>query len=471
MWRHSACAPVRAGAFQVASRSRRSARAATCQLQAYARSFSGLPEHEVVGLPALSPTMEVGNIGAWRVSEGDAVGPGDVICEVETDKAKVDFEATDDAFIAKILVDEGASDVPVGSPILIMVEDADDLAAFANYTLDDAAQPAAAEAPAPAPAPAAAAPAPAPAAAAPAKADGDRVFASPKARMLAHEGGLNISQIPGTGPRGRVLAADVTEYVPSAAPAAAAETAAAAPAAASVAAVVGGVDFTDFPLDEAKQARAAEFVSSKQSIPHYYLTIDMNVEGLLNIRADLNDNLADEDQLSTNDFFVKASALAMKKVPDINASWQDTFVRQYNSVNTSLTVGDGLHLPVVSNTDTVGLFDISKNIRDLMGKVQDGQLTSADVSGGTFSVTNLGMYGVKTASSVINSPQAAHLTIGTIEKRIIPNDDPDSDEIYREAFMVTATLSCDHRVVDGAVGATWLQTFKKMVEDPVTMLL
>jgi pyruvate dehydrogenase E2 component (dihydrolipoamide acetyltransferase) len=225
------------------------------------------------------------------------------------------------------------------------------------------------------------------------------------------------------------------------------------------------------PLDQAKQARALEFVSSKQNVPHYYLTIDMEVGSLLNLRADLNENLAVDDAISSNDFFIKASALAMKKVPDVNASWMDTFVRQYNSVNTSITVGDGLHLPVIVGADTTGLFGISQSVKELVAKVEDGSIASEDVQGGTFSMTNLGMFGVKTASAVINSPQAAHLTIGTIEKRILPNDDPNSEEIYREAYMVTATLSCDHRVFDGAVGATWLQAFKNLVEDPVTMLL
>jgi pyruvate dehydrogenase E2 component (dihydrolipoamide acetyltransferase) len=287
--------------------------------------------------------------------------------------------------------------------------------------------------------------------------------------MLARESSIALVDVQGTGPRGRILAADVAEFVPSAAaPAVATEASAAAPAAA---ASVAGVDFTDLPLDQAKQARALEFVSSKQNIPHYYLTIDMEVDSLLNIRADLNENLADDDAISTNDFFIKASALAMKKVPDVNASWMDTFVRQYNSVNTSITVGDGLYLPVVAGADTTGLFGISQSVKELVAKVEDGSIASEDVQGGTFSMTNLGMFGVKTASAVINSPQAAHLTIGTIEKRILPNDDPDSEEIYREAYMVTATLSLDHRVIDGAVGATWLQAFKNLVEDPVTMLL
>jgi len=396
---------------------------------------------------------------------GDEINEGDVICSIETDKAQVDFEATDPGFVAKLLVPDGANDVPVGSPILVIVEDESDVAAFANFELE--AAPAAAEAPAPAAAPVAAAPAPvaAPVAAAPAS-TGGRVFASPKARMMARETGMDLSQVTGTGPRGRVTAVDIEEFI-------AAGVSATAPAAAAAAAPasVAGVGFSDVAVPADKLAYAATMELSKQTIPHYYLTIDMNLEKLLAIRAELNSTLAEDEQISVNDFFIRASALAMKTVPDMNSSWMDTFVRQYHSVNTAVTVGDGVPTPVIANTNALGLFAISSAAKGALEKHSTGALTSADISGATFTISNLGMFGIKTASPVISPNQAGHLAIGNIEKRIIPNDDPDSDEIYKEAYMVTATMSCDHRVVDGAVGATWLQVFKGLVEKPITMLL
>jgi pyruvate dehydrogenase E2 component (dihydrolipoamide acetyltransferase) len=302
---------------------------------------------------------------------------------------------------------------------------------------------------------------------------------------------MDLSQVTGTGPRGRVTAVDIEEFI-------AAGGSATAPAAAAAAAPAGvaGVGFSDVAVPADKlvrsppsacavskptfcnlsfflsfQAYAATMELSKQTIPHYYLTIDMNLEKLLAIRAELNSTLAEDEQISVNDFFIRASALAMKTVPDMNSSWMDTFVRQYHSVNTAVTVGDGVPTPVIANTNALGLFAISSAAKGALEKHSTGALTSADISGATFTISNLGMFGIKTASPVISPNQAGHLAIGNIEKRIIPNDDPDSDEIYKEAYMVTATMSCDHRVVDGAVGATWLQVFKGLVEKPITMLL
>lgn len=434
---------------------------------------SDLPDHEVLGLPALSPTMEMGNIAEWFKAEGDFVGAGDAICSIETDKATLDFVATDDGYIGKILVQGGATDIPIGKPIVVMCEEEEDIGAFANFVGEESAAAAAAPAPAAAaPAPAAAAPAPAAAAPAPAAAPvaaGERVFASPLARKIARESGIEISLVAGTGPNGRITKADVDGYTPSAASAA---PAVAADAGAAFAPSYSGA-FTDLPLSEQQIANAAAMTQSKATIPHYYLTVDMNLDNLLEVRESLNAGLAEEDALSVNDFVVKAASLAMRKVPECNSAWMGSFTRQFASVDTAISVAsaDGVVAPVLRSTDTTGLFAISQASAELQARAASGGLAAGDLDGGIFTITNVGSYGVKTGSAVIAPAQSSHLTVGAIETRIVPNDDAESDQIYKEAVMVTSTLSCDHRVIDGAVGAQWLAEFKGMIENPMKMLL
>jgi len=453
-----------------------------CRVFPVMRGFSSYPSHEVLGLPALSPTMEVGTISAWKVEEGASFSEGDVIAEIETDKATVDFTAVDDGFVAKILSPPG-TEIKVGEPILVTVEDEGNVSAFADFqapaTSASESSPTPELAPStPAPAsatPAAASPPPAPAAAAPQPVPGQalatppspgtgRVFASPFARKLAREAGYDISQIQGTGPNNRVLAADVESFTPSQAM----EAGAPASAAPRV-----GDGFVDFELSEESLRIADQLVASKQLVPHYSLSVDMELTALLEARDQLNQSLPEEDQLSVHDMFVKAAALAMRSVPEVNSSWMETFVRMYHRVdiNIMVGVGDGLVAPVIRDAGGKGMKAISDEIRGMVEAAQNNDLGADDAVTGTFTIVNLGMYGVKSASPIISMPQAAVLALGTIEERVLPNNDPESDQIYRVAPMITATCAFDHRVVDGAVGAQWLAAYRKMIESPMTMLL
>jgi len=460
------------------------------------RWFADYPLHEVVGMPGLSPTMESGSISAWNVEEGEAFSAGDSLCSIETDKATVDFEAQDDGILAKQLVEAGAGEYDCGTPILITVEEEGDVAAFKDYVVEvsepapavEAAPPAAA--PTPAPAVAAPTPAAAPAAAAP---TGDRVFASPRAHTLAKERGygeMSALRIVGTGPGGRVIAQDVLDYDPSTAPAAAvaaepvAAAAAATPAAAPAAPIpapVVGAGFTDYSLPASAQELASRLHASKQNVPHYYLTIDLTLDSVLELRKSLNSTMKlDEDDggITVNDLLMKAAAAAMKTVPAANASWMDSFVRVYDSVDINVVVGNGssLYAPVIRDVGRKGLKAVSDDVATATSVVEGGEGSDpTTVPGfgdvGTFTLVNLGMFGVKSCAPIIREPQACALALGVIENRIVPNDDAESEEIYKESVMMTATLSCDHRVVDGAVGAQWLSAFKNHVENPITLLL
>lgn len=438
--------------------------------------------------------MESGTIAAWSVKEGQSFDAGDVLCQVETDKATVDFEAQDEGVVAKILVEAGPADIPCGDPILITVDDEADVAAFADYKVKASAPPpAAAAAPAETdappetsatpPPPGATPPTPTPST--PASTSGGRVVASPLAHMLAKDMGYDIASIPGTGPCGRVIAADVKEFVPSAAAAATTEptvttTAASTPApaqaamAAPTAPPVAGAGYTDYPLSESAKEIAAALTHSKQNVPHYYLTVDISMDALLQMRASLNESLGEDEKLGTYELLLKAAAAAMKAVPSANASWMDSVVRVYDSVDINVVVGNGdaLYTPVMKNVGTRGVKSLSKDLNQFVAAVeQESGLGQEFASMGTFTVMNLGMYGIKSCAPIIREPQACALALGAMENRIVPNDDEASEEIYKESVMLTATLSCDHRVVDGAVGAGWLSAFKTHVENPSTLLL
>mmetsp|Transcript_14563 Transcript_14563/g.29442 ORF Transcript_14563/g.29442 Transcript_14563/m.29442 type:complete len:497 (-) Transcript_14563:214-1704(-) len=466
-------------------------------LAAQQRRWLSYPPHEVVGMPSLSPTMEAGTIAKWNKEEGDEFGAGDILCEVETDKATVDFEAQDDGFLAKILADAGPTEITCGEPIMITVEDGDDVAAFKDYVVEASAAPPtpAPETPPPAATPEpAAAPAPVtppPAAPAPvaAAAPGDRVVASPLAHTLAKEmgfGPLSALSIIGTGPGGRIIADDVREYVPAAAVADAAGAPAAAPGAAAVAAPVAppvaGIGYTDYPLSPAAMEIAAQLSHSKQNVPHYYLTVDVALDSLLETRKQLNATLnLDEDDagIAVNDLLIKAASAAMKAVPSANASWMDTAVRVYDSVDVNVVIGSGdaLYSPVIRDAGKRGVKAISDDVKAFISQLEpdddDAALPVTEEFGavGTVTFMNMGMFGIKACAPIIREPQAVALALGAIENRIVPNDDADSEEIYKESVMLTATLSCDHRVVDGAVGAQWLSAFKSHVENPATLLL
>jgi len=439
--------------------------------------FSTYPPHEVVGLPALSPTMETGTIVSWNKEEGETFGPGEVLCSLETDKATVDFEAQDDGIVAKILVEAGPDDILCGQPILITVEEGVDVAPFADYVLEESVAPAAAPAePEPAAAPVEAAPAPATPPPAPTSAPaptGGRIVASPLAHMLAKDMGYDLFTIVGTGPDGRIIADDIREFSPSTVAAAMPTEVAPVQAAMVATEPIAGVGYTDYPISASAKETAMRLAQSKRNVPHYYLTVDVAMDELLKLRSTLSDALGEESDLGVYELIIKAAAKSMKAVPSANASWMDSVVRVYDSVDVNVVVGNGdkLYSPVIRDCGAKGLKGISDELNAAVSAVEEGELSSEFASMGTLTILNLGMYGVKSCAPVIREPQAVALAIGALENRIVPNDDPDSEEIYKESVMMTATLSCDHRVVDGAVGAQWISAFKSHLEKPSTLLL
>ena len=429
-------------------------------------------------MPALSPTMTAGNIAEWKVSPGSKVNAGDVIADIETDKATMALESMEEGYIAEILVPTGAQDVQVGEVVAIMVEEEGDCGKFDDY-VPSASAPAAAAAPAGAPAadpPAAAPSAAAPPAAAPPaaptapRASGARVFASPKARAVAAAAGISVEQVTGTGPGGRVVLSDVELAIENGVQ----------PIAASAAAGAGGdadgfarffPPFEDVSVSQIKKVTAARLTESKRTVPHFYLTVDVRMDELMALRGTLNAGLEKSGQkISVNDFVVKASAAALRKVPEVNASWMGDKIRQYKKADISVAVQTdaGLMVPVVRNACGLGLTGISSEVRSLAGKAKEGKLGPDDMVGGTFTISNLGMFGVKSFSAIVNPPQAAILAVGAARKEVVKKADGSG---YEEALVMSATLSCDHRVIDGAVGAEWIGAFKGFMEDPVTMLL
>lgn len=435
-------------------------------------SSGSYPPHEVINLPALSPTMEQGTIASWAKKEGDHIMEGDLIAEIETDKATMGLEAGDEGYLAKILIPEKTRDIALQTPLCVIVTDKADVAAFADYKAEaapataPAAKPTPAQTPAPAPTPAptpvVATPPPPPPPAAPtpskpvpAKNTSGRVFASPLARKLAAERNIDISLVSGTGPDSQVRADDVLNFTAS--------TPSKAPVSASQ-------EFEDLELNNFRSVTAKRLLQSKQTIPHYYLTIDFELDNAIKVRKDLNEQLAaDNMKISLNDLVIKAAALACKRVPEANSAWMDTFIRKYNNVDVCVAVAtdNGLITPIVYNADKKGLTSIGFDVSSLAQKAKANKLQPHEFMGGTFTVSNLGMFGIKNFSAVINPPQSCILAVGGSEKRVVP----DEKDGHRVATFMTVTLSCDHRVVDGAVGAKWLGVFKKFMENPASMLL
>ena len=438
-------------------------------------------------MPALSPTMTEGNVASWLKSEGDEVAAGDILCEIETDKATMEVEATDEGTLGRIVVPAGTEGVAVNAVIGLILEEGEDASALDGVEIaaPAVAAPAAAPAePAAEPAPAAsAAPAPqatAPAAAAPggngatppapAREPGARIFASPLARRMAKQAGLALEAIAGTGPNGRIVKADIEAAIAAAAAAPAAAVAASAPAAAPAAPPAHApAAYRDAPASTMRKVIAQRLQEAKREVPHFYLTVDCAVDALLETRAQLNER-SDAYNLSVNDFVIRAAALALRKVPAANASWVDGALRQYGSADISVAVAieDGLVTPIVRNADGKGLAEISAEVKELAGRARAKPMALApeEYQGGTFSVSNLGMYGIKEFAAIINPPQSMILAVGTAEQRPVVKDGA-----LAIATMMSCTLSVDHRVVDGALGATFLQAFKGLIEDPLTMLL
>ncbi|KAF6103018.1 dihydrolipoamide S-acetyltransferase [Phyllostomus discolor] len=428
---------------------------------------------EVV-LPALSPTMTMGTVQRWEKKVGEKLSEGDLLAEIETDKATIGFEVQEEGYLAKILVPEGTRDVPLGTPLCIIVEKEADIPAFADYRPTEVTdlKP---QAPPPTPPPVTPVPptpqpvAPTPSATCPATPAGPkgRLFVSPLAKKLAAEKGIDLTQVKGTGPEGRIIKKDIDSFVPT--KAAPAPAAAVPPPAPGVAPVPTGV-FTDIPISNIRRVIAQRLMQSKQTIPHYYLSIDVNMGEVLLVRKELNKMLQGKSKISVNDFLIKASALACLKVPEANSSWLDTVIRQNHVVDISVAVSTpaGLITPIVFNAHIKGLETIANDVVSLATKAREGKLQPHEFQGGTFTISNLGMFGIKNFSAIINPPQACILAIGASEDRLIPAD---NEKGFDVASMMSVTLSCDHRVVDGAVGAQWLAEFRKYLEKPITMLL
>jgi pyruvate dehydrogenase E2 component (dihydrolipoamide acetyltransferase) len=449
------------------------------------RYFSSkLPDHVKVQMPSLSPTMEKGNIAKWCKKEGDEVNPGDILAEVETDKATVDFEMQEEGFIAKLLVEEGAKDVNLGEIVAILVNSKEDVEAFKDYKPEKGGK----------------------AAAQPKKEEtrdakqekedkkgqkgkqdeadeaaidpkdvksesgksasrrdtGDRVVASPYARKLAEEKGIDLSEVTGTGPHGRIIAADIEEYTPSKA----------AKKKGGVAQAPSTGKYTDVEVSQMRKVIAQRLSQSKETIPHYYVSVECEVDKLLALRAKLNTHSS--SKISVNDMIIKAASLAALQVPSTNSSWQGEFIREFKNVDMSVAVSTpkGLITPIIKNANVKGLQQIATEMKDLANRARENKLKLDEFQGGTFSISNMGMYGVSHFSAIINPPQACILAVGGAQKRVLPNETvgPNQSE-FRVANVLTVTLSSDHRVVDGADAATWGQHFKKYIENPELMLL
>jgi pyruvate dehydrogenase E2 component (dihydrolipoamide acetyltransferase) len=444
-------------------------------------------------MPALSPTMEKGNLARWLKKEGDAVKSGDVLAEIETDKATMEIEAVDEGVLAKILVPDGSQDIAVNQPIGVIAAEGEDAASVGASAKTGGPAPAAA-APAPASAPPAApeaakpaaapreerpsAPAPAPAAQQ-APHNGARVFASPLARRVAKEAGLDIGALAGSGPHGRIIERDVrTALAGGVVPAQARAPSAPAP-------VGGGMSdqlikkffepgsFTEIPHDSMRKTIARRLVEAKQTIPHFYLSCDCEIDALLALREDINSSAPkDKDgkpafKVSVNDFVIKAMALALMRAPDANVTWTEAALlkHQHADIGVAVSIPGGLITPVVRKVETKTLSVISNEMKDFAARARARRLRPDEYEGGTTAVSNLGMFGVKNFAAVINPPQATILAVGAGEQRVIVRNGAPA-----VATIMSVTLSTDHRAVDGALGAQLLQAFRQLIEKPAAML-
>ncbi|WFD29469.1 dihydrolipoyllysine-residue acetyltransferase [Malassezia sp. CBS 17886] len=450
-------------------------------------------------MPAMSPTMQDGGIAAWKKKPGEEFHSGDVLLEIETDKATMEVEAQDDGVLAKIIADAGAKHVPVNTTIAIVGEEGDDLsgadalaeearresasASPAEETDDKKEKPAerrqAADGTKPARTEdqgASAKKSDAPKQDAPAARDApsgpdtrSHVFATPIARRLAQERGIPLAKVKGTGPHGRIIKEDIDNFAPAAAPGAAAPSG--APAAA----------YTDTPLSNMRRTIATRLSESKSTVPHYYVTADVDMGRASQLREVFNRASAEgahgdaakakAAKLSVNDFIIKACAIALKAVPEANSAWHGEFIREHRAQDISVAVStpNGLITPIVRNCGEVGLADIAAQSKALAKKARDSKLRPEEYQGGTFTVSNMGMMGVSNFTAIINPPQSCILAIGTTGARIVP--DASEERGWRTAQIMEATLSADHRVVDGATAARWMQAFKAALENPLSFML
>lgn len=448
-------------------------------------------------MPALSPTMEKGNLAKWTKKEGDEIKPGDVIAEIETDKATMEVEAIDEGILAKILVPEGTADVPVNQLIAVMAENGEDVKSVAASAGQGAPVAASAEAPEPEnkkdAAPAATASSEH-APAAPISANTGKIFASPLAKRIAKMNDIDLTTVKGTGPRGRIIERDVRALLSGEAPKSqagaapeqtkiAAQKPAAAPSSSPVLASGPTLEqvkaqyeagsYEELTLDGMRRTVAKRLVESKQTVPHFYLTIDVELDELLALRGQVNSSAPKDGdgkptyKISVNDFVIKALALSLQRVPAANSVWAEDRILKFrhSDVGVAVAVEGGLFTPVVRKAETKTLSVISNEMKDMATRARNRRLRPEEYQGGTSSVSNLGMYGIKHFSAVINPPHATILAVGAGEQRVVvKNGTPTVVQ------AMTVTLSCDHRVVDGAVGAELLAAFKTLIEHPMTML-
>jgi len=425
-------------------------------------------------MPALSPTMEEGTLAKWLVKEGDTVSSGDLLAEIETDKATMEFEAVDEGVIGKLMVAEGTEAVKVNTVIAVLLEDGESAS-----DIGTAAAPKAAEAPvanAAAPAPQAAATS-APAPAAPQK-DGTRIFASPLARRIAADKGLDLATVTGSGPKGRIVKADVMDAQPSAAPApqASAPAAAAAPAAMPsspsadmVARAYEGRSYEEISLNGMRKTIAARLTEAKQTVPHFYLRRDIKLDALMAFRAQLNKRLETRGvKLSVNDFIIKATALALQAVPTANAVWAGDRVLQMKASDVAVAVAieGGLFTPVLQDAEMKSLSSLSTEMKDLAARARDRKLAPHEYQGGSFAISNLGMMGIDNFDAIVNPPHAGILAVGAGVKKPVVGDDGQ----VTVATVMSVTMSVDHRVIDGALGAELLKHIVDNLENPMAML-
>ena len=422
-------------------------------------------------MPALSPTMEEGTLAKWLVKEGDTVQSGDLLAEIETDKATMEFEAVDEGVIGKILIAEGTEGVKVNTAIAIIGEEGEDMSAA-----PEAAAPVAATAPAEAEV---ATPAATPAPAAPAAKDGSRLFATPLARRIAADKGLDLATITGSGPHGRIIKADVENATaqPAAAtasaPAASADAPAAAmatgPSTAQVTAMYEGRQFEEIKLDGMRKIIAARLTEAKQTVPHFYLRRDIQLDALLKFRSQLNKTLEVRGvKLSVNDFIIKACALALQEVPEANAVWAGDRVLQMTASDVAVAVAieGGLFTPVLQDAEMKSLSALSVQMKDLASRARDRKLAPQEYQGGSFAISNLGMFGIDNFDAIINPPHSGILAVGAGAKKPIVGADGE----LAVATVMSVTLSVDHRVIDGAMAANLLNAIKANLENPMGML-
>ncbi len=418
-------------------------------------------------MPALSPTMEEGTLAKWHVKEGDVVSSGDVLAEIETDKATMEIEAIDEGVVGKILVADGTEAVLVNTAIAIILEDGEDASALEGFDVNAESAPVveAEAAPTPETTPTANAKPSTP------TPTGSRIFSSPLARRIASQEGVDITSLAGTGPRGRVVKKDVEAALAGGVPKSPA-TLQAMPIGQQPAvdprAYFEDGSYDEVPLDKMRMTIARRLTQSKQEIPHYYISVDCELDALLQARKDLNAQADEGVKISVNDFVVRAAALALKKVPDVNVSYAGNAVLKHHhaDIGIAVAIDGGLITPIIAKADEKGLAAISAAAKDLALRARERKLKPSEFEGGGFSISNLGMFGVKNFTAVINPPQSAILAVGAGEPRPVIKDGQ-----VTAATVMTVTLSCDHRVIDGALGAQFLQVFKRHIELPTSMLM